>query len=372
MQEDSRIEDIHKEMLLKLSKKFDKSNGSWAYDILRPPSEEFIDLNKKVEEFDSKRSIFNLQDEELDNFVKQFTPVTRREPTYASATVKITGQQNTVIPKGTIVSSISHDYSTEKEVVIGGDKEVDVVVYCTESGNSGNTLAGSINYFPITISGVETVVNITEASGGYNKEDDNSLIGRYFDYIRLPATSGNIYHYLLWAKEIEGTGVIRVQPLWNGDNTIKLVIIDSNGKPANEELVSEIQEYIDPKGELIDGTYAQWGQGYGMAPVGAFCTIESAKSRLVSINAEVKLDTDIDIENVINELRVTMAKEFAQIALDDDKNTVSVAKVGSVLLGIPGVADYKLNTLKINGQQDNIILGDDEVALFDEVILNEY
>ena len=40
--------------------------------------------------------------------------------------------------------------------------------------------------------------------------------------VSLPATSGSKYHYIQWAKEINGVGNAKCLPLWNGNGTVKL------------------------------------------------------------------------------------------------------------------------------------------------------
>lgn len=366
------VDAVHRDMLLQLHDKFDKSTGSFAYDILRPPSYLFIDAENKLKEVDSKRSIFNLSGEDLDVFISQFTPIRRREATAATGYVTITGKESQDVYRGTLVASASHQYKTVEFIKLDSEGNGRVLVECTVKGSEGNAAAGLINQFPITVRGLETVTNEEPITEGYNREDDDTLRKRYFDYINLPATSGNVYHYLLWAGEIEGVGATIVHPLWNGDNTVKLVIIDSNGQPASPELVSAVQEYIDPIGEeREDGSYTKWGCGYGEAPVGAFCTVVAANEIPIKVEVEVIFEPDTDINTVINEFKYEMIDRFSSIALDDESRVVSVAKVGYVLLGIPGVRDYRTSTLMLNGSQENINLEEDDVAVFDEVILNE-
>lgn len=372
MEKKELINNIHISMLDKLSSEFDKSTGSWAYDILFPPSNVFADMKEEMEEVDSDRSIFSKSGDDLDEFISQFSPIKRNRATYASGSVTITGKPGTVIDEGIMVASASHQYEVVNRTKIDDNGVAIVEVRSYETGSTYNTGVGNITRFPITIRGLESVTNNEPISGGYEEESDESVRQRYFDYINLPITSGNIYHYKKWATDVAGVGAVRVIPLWDGDRTVKLVLIDSNGQSASEELVNETQEYIDPKGEQReDGTWTKWGGGYGQAPVGAFCTVTPANKLPVSVSANVTLEYGVSIEDIEEKLTKLLVDRFGIIALREDDRIISVARTGATLLNIDGVKDYDSRTLMINGSQENINLGEDDVAEFEEVILNE-
>lgn len=367
------IEQIHRDMLLRLSNEFDKSTGSFAYDILKPPSYEFVDIHGRIKDVDDKRSVFNLNGDELDDFIRQFTPIKRKKATTANiGLVLITGKPGQKVEEGILVASASHQYVITDGGALDNDGRGEFEVECTIEGKDGNADIGFINHFPVTVSGLETVTNITPITGGYDEEDDGSLRNRYFNYIDKPATSGNIYHYLLWAGNIEGVGATRVYPLWDGKNTVKLVLVDSNGQPASKELVNEVQEYIDPKGEkLEDGTWSKWGCGYGEAPIGAFCSVEPAIPVSVSVEASVQVAPGADIAALEEEFRQELIERFLLIALDYDVNVISLAKVSNIILNIDGIVDLDITSVKINGKSENLTLEDKEVPVFDEVTFNE-
>ena len=78
-------------------------------------------------------------------------------------------------------------------------------------------------------------------------------------------------------------GRVKVFPLGHGDNTVDVVLVDSTGQPAAEELVKSVQDYIDP-----DST----GEGYGQAPIGARCYVSAATGKAVAVSCTVsKLNT---------------------------------------------------------------------------------
>lgn len=366
-----RILDIHRLMLLNLDSEFDKSVGSWAYDILMPPSKELIELKELLGTVDSKRDIENLTGSDLDKFIKQITPITRRLATYATGHVIITGNTETEIPAGTVVASASYEYQTTEYAVIDMSGEVNIPVISTVSGKRGNAEKNTINRFPVVIPGLETVSNPIAIYGGFDEESDETLRERYYEYINKPATSGNIYHYIQWANEIQGVGTARVTPLWDGLNTVKIVLIDLNGQPASIDLVEEVQEYIDPKGEKVDGVFDKWGKGYGQAPIGAFCTIEAAEKLNIEVKADIILDGTVGMPDIVAEFRERMVERFSVIALNGGSPIISIAQIGRLILELEGVIDYDSQSLTLNDTKENIVLTDQEVPVFKGVTFNE-
>ena len=112
-------------------------------------------------------------------------------------------------------------------------------------GSIGNIIAGNIKSFPVTLSGITAVTNTEAMTGGYDAETDDELRLRYLKKVSTPGTSGNKYHYMNWAMEIVGVGDVRVLPLWNGNGTVKVVIINANKGSADANLINEVEAYIE-------------------------------------------------------------------------------------------------------------------------------
>ena len=100
---------------------------------------------------------------------------------------------------------------------------------------------GAVNRFPVTLPGLVSVTNEEAASGGFDEETDDELRERYFEKVSLPATSGSKYHYVMWAKEVSGVGDAKCLPLWNGNGTVKVVIINADKGAASSELISAVK-----------------------------------------------------------------------------------------------------------------------------------
>lgn len=344
---------INKRMLNNIPNKYDKSEGSFHSDITKTSSIEFENVNKKIEYVKSKISIENLKGNELAQRIYEITGIKRKPAINSFTTVSIKANEGASINKGDLVSTENVNFIIQSNTIIGENGLVDLKVICEKEGNVGNVPSESIKFFPITLSGTNEVTNLSPAIGGYEAETDAQLLNRYYERLRTPATSGNKYHYINWAKEVVGVGDCKVFPLWNGNNSVKIIIVDSNKLEVGKDLVEKTQNYIDPGIK---------GLGEGKAPIGAFCTVESASSKVINISFSFVgdiVDNDTLIENVKKDIR----KYINDIAFKVDKagNPVKVSfnKIGSIILDCESIEDY--SNLTLNGSTCNINMMDNEI-----------
>lgn len=150
-------------------------------------------------------------------------------------------------------------------------KEGKINILAIQSGKNGNVPSETITKIPITIEGIISVINEKETAGGYDAEVDIDYRNRYYERLREPTTSGNIYHYKRWAKQVNGIGEARIIPIWQGANTVKVIVIGQDRLPTTQEIVDNVQKYIDPDKK---------GIGEGVAPIGAKCTVVSGKAKI--------------------------------------------------------------------------------------------
>lgn len=183
---------------------------------------------------------------------------------------------------------------------------------------------------------------------GEDVESDDSLRERFLDKVRLPATSGNASHYKIWAREVPGVGDAKVIPLWDGPGTVKVVVVDSDKQPATTALISLVSDHIEE-----------------VRPIGAAVSVVSASSKTLDVSAKLVLSSGYTIQNVQNEFTAALENYLESIAFTD--SYLSYARIGTLLLGVPGVIDY--TDLKINNGSANIPLADEEVAVLGAVEL---
>ncbi|OHW62899.1 baseplate J-like protein [Andreesenia angusta] len=360
---------IQKRMLEGISDEYDKSKGSFFYDSTKVTAIEFEKKGLDIEELKKGFDIENLSGVDLEKRVYQETGTIRKPATHASTIVDISGQPGTTVPIGTAVSSDIVTFKSTEEVILNDLGVAKVKVECEVLGSEGNIPVGSIRYFPITVNGLAGVINLEPVTNGYDAEPDKELLERHYERRRTPATSGNKYHYMNWAKEFVGVGDAKVVSLWAGNNTVKVIIIDSLKHPAGADLIKQVQDYIDPKGEHdpLSDTWSTWGQGEGEAPVGAFCTVISAAPKQIDIDVTVTKDGVRTIESIKDDIERNISDYLKSIAFKS--NIASYAQIGAAILNVQGVLDYR--GLKINSGTENIAIGNEEVAVLGGVTIAE-
>lgn len=347
-------EKILTSMLEDVSNEYDKRPGSFIYDALAPVACKFEETDQSIDIVKEKLNIENLSGDELELRVYQKTGIHRKKATKAIGSVTLTGT-GTIHEGDLFETEGGTQFRATETKIINTSRHVSIEALI--AGTNGIVAANTITLFPVTLTGFTSVTNTEPTHDGYEEESDNDLLVRYYDRIRTPATSGNKNHYKNWAKEVPGVGDAQVIPLWNGDNTVKVVIINSARQPSSPDLVQTVQQYIDP-----DGT----GKGDGVAPIGAFVTVESAIGIDVNVTAQIELASGHTIHEVTNNFIENLTQYLAGIAFVE--SIVSYAKIGALLLSTTGVADYV--NLLVNGSTTNPNVQPEEVAVVGSVLLD--
>lgn len=345
---------IHDEMLASISNKQDKSTGSFIYDATKPMAIALGEIYDLTDAIEKKFSVSNLSGAELEQRIYEQTGLKRKDATKATGTLKVIGQGQ--ITKGDLFHSTNGVYfAATNTVIIKGQSHI--AIEATVLGAMGNMPANTIVEMGTTIQGITKVVNETSTVGGYEAESDQALLQRFFEKRRSPATSGNSAQYRIWAKEVLGVGDAKVIPLWSGDNTVKVVIADTNMQPANAQLIDRVQQHIDPSSK---------GLGEGMAPIGAKCTVASADGVTIKISFSMQLNSGTK-ENATELINDAISRYFKSIAFTGSK--VYHAKIGATLLGIEQVLN--IADLRINDKREDITLGEYQVPVIGGIVIEE-
>lgn len=282
--------------------------------------------------------------------------VTRKDATKTKDTIKIRGIAGTVIQSGKIASTVSTEDNRNIEFQLLETKTIDdtgiveIQVECTEAGITGNVRTNTVTILTTPINGVQSIVNDHDFMSGTDVESNDDYRRRILEKLQTPETSGNKAQYKNWAKEIIGVGDAKVTPLWNGNGTVKVTIINSNKRAADQELVQKVKDYIDPEPE---------GKGEGKAPIGAVCTVVSATEKAINIIATVVLASGYTLQQVQDNFNTAFEKYLSDLAFND--TYVSYAKVGGILLSAGGVIDH--SNLTLNNSTSNIPLNDEEIPV---------
>jgi uncharacterized phage protein gp47/JayE len=287
--------------------------------------------------------------------------VPRRPATHASTFWTIVGESGIVISVNTLGNTPSTDaapavfFRTTQEVEIGQEGVVDVLIEAVEAGAAGNVAAGTITLLTEPIQGVISVINHQAATGGLDEEDDESYRNRILEAADKDEGDGNISDYEIWAKEVPGVGYVLVDPLWQGPNTVRVVILDQDGSIPSANLVDAVQEYLDP---------GRRGRGEGRAPIGDKVTVQ----------APTEVELFITIPSLVVESGYTAEQAKENLITAARMYIISVSPGGIIrikdleaaIAAAPGVLDF--GDILINGLRENVKLAVDEKASLAGVI----
>lgn len=345
---------IQARLLADIDDSYNKSEGEFLYDAEKPVAIELEAAYKTIEKLPNISFADTAEGKDLDKVVNKFG-VYRKGTTQSNGVVTITGNPEAQVAKGELVATDTLSFMFTETKTIPSSGIIDVNVKCKTYGKIGNIPAGAIKYFPKTLNGLQTVKNINAFTNGYDEEDDDSLRERYYAKIQNPVTSANKAQFKNWALEVTGVGDAKVIPLWNGNGTVKIIIINSNKVGADSILVKSVQDYIDPNMN---------GDGSGKMPTcGAICTVASAAEKTININ--VNIETSEDIDAIKPNIENSIKNYLENIAFKQDY--VSYAKIGALIIEVDGVIDY--TNLTINNTTSNISISDVEVAVLGGVVL---
>lgn len=354
------FEDIMDEMIADIPEDIDMSEGNHPYNLIAPTArqEEYFTGFILAE---ALRRVFPKFCEGYPEYVDYHAEVNglqRKAATFATGKLVVTGKTETLIPEGTVFSTASVgdvpsvSFVSTEPVEIGGSGTTEVPIKASEAGISGNVAENTIILQDNPIEGLDSLTNPQAMSGGIDEETDASLIERIAEYEEMQGLSfvGNDTDYKRWAEEVNGTGVATVVPPAEDDDsgTITIVLTDTLGKPATEELCQQVYNYIVSPDD----------RDKRKAPVnGAKLSVIPPVVVNIFVSAEVELAEAATLETVKAEFLKNAAAYMA--AVPEDKE-VRYTRIGAILSETNGVQDYVSASLKVNNGTDNIAIAVNE------------
>lgn len=351
--------EISAELLANVPDKYQKNVGYFLWDLMLAVGKEFVTLWNKLRYLSCFiADIRTLDYDDLKTFVFQRAGIDAKSETNATGLIKVINGSGTITSGDIFETEDGLQFkATETKEVAEGET---FTAECLTSGEVGNVPVGTIIKIPTTIQGIVSITNESPFTGGYEKESKESIIERYYTKLRKPVSSGNKYHYEQWALECTGVGKVKVKPLWNGDNTVKVIIADSNNEIASNDLISTVQNYIDPYTLDSENNKIGWGCGNGQAPIGAYCTVESGVKKEINISVSVKLKTDAELETVKTNIQKAL-KEYFKSTVFVENAYISYSRINSIINNADGVED---NTdLLVNDATENITIIENETSI---------
>lgn len=343
MYEEITYEAILTRMLDKVPDTFDKREGSVIYDALAPAA---IELQLMYIELDTLLKLA-FADTAYGEYLAMRAAemgIDRIAATYALRKGFFYAASNAAMdaPIGARFTLDGMTYTIVEKISAGQFK-----LQCETAGDAGNIPFG--NMVPVDyIEGLAKAELADILTPGEDEETDDSLRERYHFRVRQPITSGNVYHYKQWAREVAGVGDAKVFPLWNGNGTVKIAIADSDMQPAIPALVTTVAQYLET-----------------VRPIGATVTVVSATGKAITVAAAVTLAPGIALQGVYDAFLSAVDGYLKEIAFSS--TYVSHARIGTLLLAVPGVDDY--SGLTLNGAAANVSLSGEEIPVLGNIDL---
>lgn len=351
--ENNSAEEIHQRMMNNLPADIDDMPGGFPYDFTMPAA-----LEK--DEFINYHLVRALMiafpqyawDEWLDLHGQQ-VHLERHPPKSASGNVKVTGKAGTIITAGTIFctpatnTGPSIEFQSLEDAEIEEDGMVLIPVSAVESGTGSNVAGNTVVLMAKPDKNVTEVFNPEPIRGGTERESNDD----YYDRIAAEYESsltflGNDNDYIRWAKEA-GAGDCIVIPTAEGPGTVKLVLVDGNGQPANEKLVQDVYNYIvspeDRGARLLPTACSKLICGSAITVKVDFIITGIMYDETTSIE-QIKDDFAVAVKAVY-----TSAKQQGVLRYND---------VRPIISEVAGVTDF--DEFFMNGDMLNIKLGSEE------------
>lgn len=343
---DKTAKGVLSRLIADIPSKYNTDAGSGIYEMLAAPAIEFEAAYGVIDSQLDGNLISTASGSDLDRLLNQLG-YSRKGATYASGFVTITGTDGTAIPVGTLVARGRVLYETTEEGTISSGS-VTVGVRAKQPGASGNAPIDEIDYFPVMPENLLSVTNSAAVTGGTDEESDDDFRDRYLYFLDNPVTSGNVYEYEQWAREVDGVGAAKCYGLWNGPGTVKVVIATAEMEPAGAELVAAVSSHIEEQ-RLI----------------GPSVTVVSAESVSVDVSATLYTDGAYSIDAAKEAFVSTLSAYIKTVGFSG--GIIPYTMIGSFIQNLPGVNYYTDYTL--SGGTDNLTLDEGEVAVIGTVTL---
>jgi uncharacterized phage protein gp47/JayE len=290
--------------------------------------------------------------------------IDRKAGTLATCDVTFTGTDGATVPAGApFYTAAGLAFYLDGAATIA-DGTATGTLKAAEVGAAYNIGAGEIVSTLRNYSGITAYTN-GAATGGTDAETDAALVERYYARMQRSPTSGNPYHYQMWAGEVDGVGYSRVIAKWNGDGTVKVLLASPEGGAVDAEVISAAAAHIGAE-----------------RPVGPAVTALSATAKTLAVSTAITIDGTTTKETVQTALTEAVGAYFKSLVagsftanLDAELDTIAEKtytvlynRVAFLLLSIPGVVDY--TALTVGGGTSNVIIAADEVPVLSEVAVS--
>lgn len=363
---------IRERMLSNIPDDWRKEDGDFMYDAIGANPPEVMQLEMQQDRVLQNAFPQYCEDDFLDLHL-QLRGLKRIGATKNVRIVRVEADPGVRIDKGYRLTSIVLDLNgnpiefiaNEETTFTESDTIVDIRVTCVATGTSGNLSTGAEFVLQPPIPGIRGLTDMGTVIPANDKEGANAAWTRYLEKVYFPDTGGNKNDYRRWVLEsIPAVEKVIVQPLWNGNGTIRLVCVGADYNPCSAEVIGMVQTYVDP--------IPFQAQGEGKAPIGAFVTVITGTAKPVEITANITYKTVVDTSAILLEFKHRVTEYLHSIVFEVDPKTealypVAYNKIGSILITIEGVENYA--SLLLNGDTEDLALVPFDIPTLGAVVL---
>lgn len=178
--------------------------------------------------------------------------VQRRAASAATTTLQFTASAARTsaigIPEGTRVAaqgSTLYFKTSEYAEIPAGSTSVTVSAVCTVAGAAANaTAAGELTVIVDPVPYIASVTNTTDAAGGAEIEDDDTLKERIYLAPGAYSTAGAAEAYIYHAKQYSAAVGDVVVSADHDAGEVNIVFLDSDGAAPNSEMIAGLKNYL--------------------------------------------------------------------------------------------------------------------------------
>lgn len=321
----------------------DTREGSVSFNLIAPLVEELAKAYISMGDILSLVFIEDSFDEYLEKRINEFG-IYRKDGEKATGSIKVTGEDEAYIENGTIVVSNGLEFIVLNDIML--PYEDIIYVEALEVGYQYNIPAESVFVLKEQKHGIEYLTNEEDFENGVDVETDEEFRERFKYLMQNPRTSGNVNNYKEWALSCDGVGRVKVYPLWNGNGTVKVLIIGTDNLPCSEEQLAMVRDYIEEQ-----------------RPIGATVTIDTPELLELSINIDIKLNSAYSLDNAEEQINTVLSEYIEGIEDEDVIYIKALATVGE----LDCVDD--ITNFTINEATSNISIGDFIIPVIKSVVV---
>lgn len=322
----------------------DKREGSFLSNMVSPLSEELAKAYINMSDILSLGFIEDTFDTYLDKRVSEFG-VYRKQGSKAIGEIKVEGKEGAIITNGTLIKANDLYFTVLNDIELPTDNIL--YVEANKVGYKYNLLANTEFELVEKNDKITKLINESNFTKGVDIETDEDLRKRFIKVVNNPSTSGNKAHYEEWALEVNGVSRAIVYPLWNGNGTVKVMVVGNDNKPVLEDVRKNVEDHITEN-----------------MPIGCQLTVTTPTNLDATIVATIELKEGYEIEEVKQEFEAKINEYLKSVT-----NEFTYSKVYGLLANIIGIED--IGTLTINGGNSNITISEDKIINISEINISE-